>query len=322
MKKVALLFGGYSSEFEISKNSAQTIYNNRPDKYEVFLVEVTKDAWTVILEEERIPFDTVNFEFNHKDETHKIDAAHIYIHGNPGENGKIQALLDMKGIPYVNSNALASELSFDKWFCNQFLKGLGCNVAKSIVLQKNQTYNPNFIINELGMPLFVKPCDSGSSYGISKVKEKEDLEKAIEVAFNEGQTVVIESFLDGREFTCGVYKDEHGVHALPITEIISDTDFFDFTAKYEGKSKEITPAELEEHHAEAIQYETVKAYNFLQLSSVARIDFMLVQGKPYIIEVNTTPGFSKASIVPQMLAAQGTKIKDFWTSIYDFNLGA
>lgn len=320
MKKVGVLFGGYSSEFDISKNSAATILANPPIGYELYAVEVSKEAWTVIINEERIPFHQENFSFQFNNSSVKLDAVHIYIHGNPGENGKIQAYLDMKGIPYVNANALASELSFDKWFCNQFLKGLGCKVAKSIVLQKNQSFNPNFIIDDLGMPLFVKPCDSGSSYGISKVKDKNNLEAAIKLAFEEGETVVIESFLDGREFTCGVYKDEHGVHSLPITEIISDSEFFDFTAKYEGKSKEITPANLEEHHAEAIQNEAVKAYNFLQLASVARVDFMLVQGEPYIIEVNTTPGFSKASIVPQMLKAEGISIQDFWTSIYNFIL--
>ncbi|SFT88260.1 D-alanine-D-alanine ligase [Lishizhenia tianjinensis] len=320
MKKVGLLYGGYSSEFEISKNSAQTIYNNSANNYQLYLIEVKKEAWTVVLEDERIPFDFQNFQFQRNGENIQLDAAHIYIHGNPGENGKIQALLDMKGIPYVNSNALASELSFDKWFCNQFLKGLGANVAKSKVLQKNTTYSTEEVIEELGLPLFVKPCDSGSSYGISKVKNAADLTPAIEAAFNEGQTVVIESFLDGREFTCGVYQDKDGVHALPVTEIISDTDFFDFTAKYEGKSKEITPANLDQKATEAIQKEAVKAYQFLQLSSVARIDFMLVKDTPYIIEVNTTPGFSKASIVPQMLAAQGTKISDFWTNIYNYIL--
>ncbi|MDX1445373.1 D-alanine--D-alanine ligase family protein [Lishizhenia sp.] len=320
MKKVGLLYGGYSSEFEISKNSAHTIFNNSANNYQLYLIEVKQEAWTVILDDIRIPFDLENFQFKHEGENIQLDAAHIYIHGNPGENGKIQALLDMKGIPYVNSNALASELSFDKWFCNQFLKGLGCNVAKSHVLQKNTSYNVENIVQELGLPLFVKPCDSGSSYGISKVKTQKDLTPAIDAAFQEGQTVVIESFLDGREFTCGVYEDENGIHPLPVTEIISDTDFFDFTAKYEGKSQEITPANLDQASTAAIQKETVKAYQLLQLSSVARVDFMLVNGTPYIIEVNTTPGFSKASIVPQMLAAEGTKISDFWTNIYKFIL--
>jgi D-alanine-D-alanine ligase len=238
------------------------------------------------------------------------------VHGNPGENGKLQAFLEMKGIPCINSSALASELSFDKWYCNQFLKGFGVFVAKSLFLTSKTDFTIDQIVAELGLPLFVKPSDSGSSYGISKVKTKEELAPAIEFAFNEGNTIVIESFLDGTEVTCGVYRKPSGVYALPLTEIASENDFFDYEAKYLGKSQEITPARVSEEIKIEVQTIAKRIYQLLQLKSISRIDFMIVNNVPHVIEVNTTPGFSPASIVPQMIACDGNTIKEFWTEIF------
>lgn len=320
MKKIAILCGGFSSEFEISKKSATTILNNFPVGYNPFLVEVTKDSWTAIIAGNRVSYNPWDQSYELDNKIFKVDAAIIYIHGNPGENGKIQAILEMRGIPYINSGALASELSFDKWFCNQFLKGFDIPVAKSLLLMNQNDYPTNEIIETLGLPCFVKPSDSGSSYGISKVNTIEDLNPALKKAFNEGKTVVIEAFLKGTEVTCAAYNTNDGVKTLPITEIVSENDFFDFEAKYMGKSEEIIPARISDIEVERINELTVKIYKLLKLRSIARIDYMLVNNIPHVIEVNTTPGFSEASIVPRMLAHQGKSIRAFWNEILEAEL--
>jgi D-alanine-D-alanine ligase len=196
------------------------------------------------------------------------------------------------------------------------LEGFGYKVAKSEYLTTaNQNLNSDAIIAELGLPIFVKPCDSGSSYGIAKVKEKDQLQKAVDEAFGEGKTVILEAFLDGTEVTCGLYRDEDGVCALPLTEIVSENDFFDFEAKYSGLSQEITPARIDNDMTVEIQKISKDIYELLNLRSVSRIDFMIVGNEPFVIEVNTTPGFSNESIVPKMIDAAGISTKDFWTRI-------
>ena len=320
MKNIAILCGGFSSEFEISIKSATTILNNFPKEYNAFLIEVHQEKWIAIYEGNQYEINPWNLVFTHEDNEVRIDAALIYIHGNPGENGKIQALLEMRNIPYINSGALASELSFDKWFCNQFLKSFDIPVAKSLLLTEEKQFEEQYIIDTLGLPCFVKPSDSGSSYGISKVSQIEELQPALKKAFKEGKTVVIEAFLKGTEVTCGIYQSKNGLHTLPITEIVSENDFFDFEAKYLGKSQEIIPARISLEEVEKIEAITKKIYHLLRLRSIARIDFMLVDNEPFVIEVNTTPGFSAASIVPQMLAHQGKSITEFWSEIIAFEL--
>lgn len=320
MKRIGLFCGGYSSEFEISMKSAATIAANFPKEYEIIQIEVAKSGWIAHYQGKRLAFSLDSCGFQYDDKLIAIDAGLIYIHGNPGENGKIQAYLDLKGIPYANSPALASELSFDKWYCNQFLKNFGIPVAKSLFLRYRNEFSADHIIAELGLPCFVKPSDSGSSYGISKVQAKEELSKALEVAFAEGGTVVIESFLKGTEVTCGVYRRMDGLFALPLTEIASENEFFDYEAKYLGKSQEITPARIPDSVRDKVQERAKYCYDLLQLRSIARIDFMVVDNEPYVIEVNTTPGFSPASIVPQMLACDGISIHDFWKEILTVEL--
>lgn len=319
MKNVGIICGGFSSEFEISLKSAKTIAANFPDGYQPILIEMSKKAWFAQWNNQQYPFDIDTMSFS-ADKEVKIDAAVIYVHGDPGENGKIQALLEMKGIPYVNSGVLASALSFDKWYCNQFLKNFGVKVAKSLFLRGRNAYTANEIVDELALPVFVKPSDSGSSYGISKAKTVEEVEKALDTAFAEGDTVVVESFLKGTEVTCGVYRKRSGVHALPLTEIVTENEFFDYEAKYLGQSQEITPARVSNSIREAVQNSAVMIYELLQLRSIARIDFMVVDDVPHVIEVNTTPGFSPASLVPQMIACDEDTIKNFWTEIFQVEL--
>ena len=303
MKRIGLICGGFSSEYDISVKSVQTIQKHFPDHLECRLIEISRGNW-----QERLQI------------AGEIDAAIIYTHGDPGENGRVQAYLDMLQIPYINSGVLASALSFDKWFCNQFLRGFGFAVAKSQLFHYGAQINASSLIEELGLPLFVKPSDSGSSYGISKVKASNEVQEAFDKAFKEGRTVVAEAFLDGIEVTCGVFRSSTGLIALPLTEIVSETEFFDYAAKYDGKSKEITPARIEDTIREEVQSQAKKIYELLGLRAIARIDFMLVNNQPFVIEVNTTPGFSPASIVPQMLDIAGVSIQNFWKEIIKVEL--
>lgn len=318
MTKLALICGGFSSEHEISIKSANNIKSNFPESYEVYLVYMTKSGWYVEIEGNKYEVDPADFTFRSDEMVVKFDLALIYIHGDPGENGKVQAYLEMIGIPYVNSGPLASQLSFDKWFCNQFLKGFGINVADSIYLSNaNTPIVPSLIVERLGLPVFVKPCDSGSSFGIARCDQQEEIEGAVTSAFKEGRTVVIEEFLSGTEVTCGVYRTPEGISALPLTEIVSKNKFFDYAAKYQGLSEEITPARIDESSTDKTQAIAKKVYEILQLRSIARIDFMIVEGEPYVIEVNTTPGFSNESIVPKMINTAGKTVKEFWSEIME-----
>jgi D-alanine-D-alanine ligase len=321
MKNFGIFCGGYSSEFEISIKSADTIIKHFPNEFRIFKIIVDRENWRVEYENFSVNFDLNTFSFEFEEKLTKIDFGIVYIHGNPGENGKIQALLDLKGIPFVNSGVLSSALSFDKWYCNQFLKSFKIPVANSLFLRTIDEFSNEQIIDELGLPLFVKPSDSGSSYGISKVKRKSELHDALIKSFQEGGTTVIESFLDGIEVTCGVYRNKDGLQALPLTEIASENEFFDYDAKYNGKSQEITPARVTDAIKNKVQNRAKYIYELLQLKSIARIDFMIVGDEPYVIEVNTTPGFSAASIVPQMLACQGLTIQQFWKEIIETELG-
>lgn len=319
MKNVGIIAGGYSSEYAISVLSATNIKNNFPKDYSVYLILMDKQGWTVKLDDDSIlPVNSSNLTFVVNGIEVKIDVAIVYIHGNPGENGKLQSYLEMIDVPYINSGPLASQLSFDKWYCNQFLRGFGYNVADSIYLNnEEQTIDETAIIERLKLPLFVKPCDSGSSYGISRVNEPNQLKPAIDGAFKEGRTVVLERFLGGTEVTCGAYRSRNGLQALPLVEIISENEFFDYQAKYEGLSQEITPARISDDLTLEVQRITREVYDLLKLRSIARVDFMIENGVPYIIEVNTTPGFSKESLVPKMVKQAGKSIENLWQEIVE-----
>ena len=321
MKHIGIICGGYSSEYDISLKSASTILSNLPEPYIGYQIVISEKGWIV-----QNGYNPGIFDLNQGNITYRdgkrveLDGAIVYIHGNPGENGKIQAVLDLLSIPYVNANVLSSALSFDKWFCNQFLSSFNIPIANSILLHAGDSIDEHAIIQTLGLPLFVKPTDSGSSYGISKVKEAGHLRSAIDQAFKEGKTVVLESFLDGVEVTCGVYRNSEELIALPLTEIVSENEFFDYEAKYQGKSHEITPARVTEAQTRNIQAQAKRIYSLLNLKSIARIDFMLVKGIPFVIEVNTTPGFSSESIVPKMLEVAGISISSFWEAILSTEL--
>jgi D-alanine-D-alanine ligase len=321
MRNVAIICGGLSSEYEISLKSAQTIINHFPADYRCHKIIMNADGWWLGEPADAIGIDKNDFSAHVDGKKLNFDLALVYIHGFPGEDGKMQAYLDMLGIPYLNSNSLASELSFDKWFCNQFIKHFGIPVAESFLYLNPNDHKKEDVIAALGLPLFIKPCDSGSSYGVSKVNSENDFDKALQYAFEEGESVVAEKFLNGKEVTCGAYRNLSGVVTLPPTEIVTDNDFFDFSAKYEGKSQEITPARITEKETQLIQEYTEKIYRILRLRSLARVDFIIVNDQPHLVEVNTTPGFSPASIVPQQLKCAGISITDCFDEILRCEFG-
>jgi D-alanine-D-alanine ligase len=321
MRNVAIICGGLSSEYEISLKSAQTIINHFPAEYQCHKIIMNADGWWLGEPAENISIDKNDFSAHVDGQKLTFDLALVYIHGFPGEDGKMQAYFDMLGIPYLNSSALSSELSFDKWFCNQFIKHFGIPVAESFLYLTPKDHKKEDVITALGLPLFIKPCDSGSSFGVSKVNLAEDFDKALQYAFEEGETVVAEKFLNGKEVTCGAYRNLSGVVTLPPTEIVTENDFFDFSAKYEGKSREITPAQISDSETALVQEYTAKIYRILRLRSLARVDFIIVDGQPHLVEVNTTPGFSPASIVPQQLKCAGISITDCFDEILRCEFG-
>lgn len=317
MISVGVICGGFSSENEISLKSSKTIVNAISHKYDAKRVIIRKNGWFVEDNGLELDFDLNTMTYSNSE---FFDFFIIYSHGDPGENGKIASFLDIKGVKYINSPPLSSSLSFDKWFCNQFLNNFGFKVAKSLVFSKRDKIDSKKIIDNLGLPLIVKPTDSGSSFGVSKVKEDTDLENSMSIAFKEGNSVVIEEFLVGREITCGVYRLNGELFTLPLAEIISHNEFFDFDAKYNGKSTEVIPAEIEDKISSKISDLTKSIYDILNLKFIARIDFIVVDGEPYVMEINTTPGFSSASIFPQMIESSGKDLSSFLTELIEYEL--
>lgn len=301
-KNIAIVAGGYSSELEVSLKSVETIYQYLPnDKYEKYVVIINSQGWNVRVNEALFPINKNDFSFEMDGKTHSFDCVYLTIHGTPGEDGKLQGYFDMLGIPYNSCDSKTSALTFDKWLCNQVLANNGINVSKSILINDRAfLFNSKKIVEELGLPCFVKPNDGGSSFGISKVKEELQLIPAINRAFAEGNEVMIEAFMEGKEVTCACFKSDKEIIALPLIEIVSENEFFDYEAKYEGKSQEICPARIEDELRDKVQEITKKIYALLGLKGIIRVDFMLVKNEPYVIEVNTAPGMSGASLVPQM----------------------
>ncbi|MCG8577574.1 MAG: D-alanine--D-alanine ligase [Flavobacteriales bacterium] len=312
-KKVAIIFGGYSSEFQISEKSAGVIYENIDrDLYEPYLVEISRKSWHVALKGGVVlPIDKNKFTFIDNDTEKSFDIAFITIHGTPGEDGKLQAYFDMLGLPYANSSVFSASLSFNKWACNSFLRAFGIATARAILIRKGDSPNPIEIADELGFPCFVKPNDGGSSFGITKVKTLMEMPDAIARAFEEGDEVVIESCIDGREITCGLYAKGAGIVTLPPTEIVTDNEYFDYSAKYEGKSNEITPADIPFTLQTELFNTSKNIYRRLGLKGLARVDYIVNEdGVPFLIEVNTNPGMSEESIVPQQIRANEQSMKE------------
>jgi D-alanine-D-alanine ligase len=317
-KKIALVTGGYSGEATISYKSAKTIYNNL-DKalFDVYLVDVNPEGWFYENEGQKINVNREDFTLDLKGEKIQFDAVFIGMHGTPGEDGKLQGYFDMLGLPYTSCNAASSALTFNKRYTVAVAAMAGIHVAKSVHLFKHTPYNLEDIGITLKMPVFVKPNNGGSSIGMSKVTAVEQLEAAIQKAFAEDDQVLIEQMITGREFTVGVFKGDGAIQVLPITEVVAHKEFFDFEAKYEGKSSETTPAQITEQWKRKIEEAAKKVYQVFNCNGVVRIDFIYNEedDAPFMLEINTIPGQSEASIIPQQVKAKGWELKDFYAKL-------
>ncbi|WP_326982204.1 D-alanine--D-alanine ligase [Chryseobacterium sp. MYb264] len=312
-KNVAVVMGGYSDEYVVSLKSGQLIYDSLDrDLYNVYKVVILKDEWYFLGEnDQKYAINKGDFSVTlDNGETLKFDVCFNIIHGTPGENGILQAYWDAIGQKYTGCDFYQSALTFNKKDTLAVLSKYGIPSAKSVYLRKGEEINVDEIIENLGLPVFVKPNQSGSSLGISKVKEKSELLAATEVAFKEDDEILIESFLDGMEVSVGVIDYKGETIVLGITEIVPQNEFFDYEAKYEGASEEITPARIDDETRIRVEEISKRAYNSLGMSGFSRSEFILMNGIPYMLEMNTNPGFSPASILPQQAKIYGISITD------------
>ncbi|HSN62452.1 MAG TPA: D-alanine--D-alanine ligase [Ferruginibacter sp.] len=320
-KNIALVTGGYSGEAVISYKSAEAISKNiDTDKWNYYLVDIHPSGWFhPTASGEKITVDKNDFSITLNGVKITFDAVLISLHGTPGEDGKLQGYLDCLHIPYTSCDAATSALTFNKRYTVAVASFAGMHVAKSMHLFKSDVISGAQIAQQLTLPVFVKPNNGGSSIGMSKVTNAEHLEAAVEKAFKEDDQVLVEEFIKGREFTIGVFKTNGKIIALPITEIISKNEFFDFEAKYEGASEEITPANVEEAVAEKVREAARKAYLVFNCKGIVRIDFIHDEqsGNPYMLEINTVPGQSAASLVPQQVVAMGWTLKAFYSALIE-----
>jgi D-alanine-D-alanine ligase len=320
-KKIALVTGGYSGEAVISYKSATTIEKNiDADKWDCYKIDINPAGWFYMAADgQMIPVDKNDFSIIVNNTKINFDAVLVGLHGTPGEDGKLQGYFDCLKIPYTSCDAATSALTFNKRYTVAVAAFAGMHVARSLHLFKNIPVTVDAILKELQLPLFVKPNNGGSSLGISKVKEAGELQQALDKAFNEDDQVLVEEFISGREFTIGVFKSKGKIIALPITEIISKNEFFDFEAKYEGASEEVTPANVAESIAEKVRAEAIRAYSVFNCNGIVRIDFIYneTDGNPYMLEINTVPGQSAASLVPQQVVAMGWTLKEFYSALIE-----
>jgi len=323
-KKVAIVAGGYSSEFDVSINSSRGLRTFiDPERYDSIVVIITKDQWFIPLDEQEIiPIDKNDFSFTYSGRKIHFDFVYITIHGMPGENGLLQGYFDMLKIPYSSCGVLTSALTFNKYFCNQFLKNFGVKTAEFIYLHKGEQWDPATIQSKLGLPVFVKPNDSGSSFGVTKVCLASQLEKAITTAFEEGTGVLVERFMPGMEVTCGCYKIKDKTTVLPVTEVVSKSEFFDFNAKYSvGGAEEITPARISNQLTDEVQSLTSNIYDWIGAKGIIRVDYIISpEGEVRMLEINTTPGMTLTSFIPQQIKAAGLNIQDVFTEIIENEL--
>ena len=323
-KRIAILSGGDSSEYEISVKSAGQIMTwINSSKYIPYPVTVKANNWMARLENgEELPVDLRDFSIKVNGKKVSFDYAYIIIHGNPGENGKIQAYLELQNIPYNTSGVLSSSLSFNKYACKMYLRNFGVLTPEAIMIHKNTPFRPEIITDRVGLPCFVKPNNGGSSFGTSKVNRYEDLEKAIEFAFNEDDEVIIESYVKGTELSCGLLKTKTEEIIFPVTEIVSKNEFFDYEAKYSpGMSEEITPATVSEELQKKCRNIASEIYDHLMCKGIVRADFIARGNQLYFLELNSIPGMSKESIVPKQIRSMGLSVEEIIEKVISDTIG-
>lgn len=317
---IAFVTGGYSTEAEISYKSAITIEKNiDTEKFDFYKIDITPDSWNCVHNGSKVEVNKHDFSLELDGKKIKFDAVLIGIHGTPGEDGKLQGYFDLVGLPYTSCDAATSALTFNKRYTVAVASFGGIKTAKSLHLFKHSPVSAESILAQLKLPVFVKPNNGGSSIGMSKVNDAAELPSALEKAFKEDTQVLVEEFISGREFTVGVFKTTEDIIVLPITEIITKKDFFDYEAKYQGASEEITPAKITPEMQEQIRGTARKVYEVFNCRGVVRIDFIYNEEakQPYILEINTVPGQSAASIVPQQVQIMGWNLKDFYSSLIE-----
>lgn len=319
MKNIALITGGESSEWKIALEGAELVEKSLdPSKYNIYKIVLHDGHWRYTDDEGNVSeLDRNDFTLTIKGVKIRPDYALILIHGTPGEDGRLQGYLDMMHVPYSSCGFVSSVLTFDKSACKHALYGTGINLAHEIVLNRHDRPDPEQIAASLGLPLFVKPNASGSSFGVTKVKRTEELLPAIEEAFKESDRVLIEEYIAGREISCGVMIAGGKEYIFPITELISENEFFDYDAKYKGLAKEVTPAQLAPELVKKINRMTLDAYKALNCRGVVRIDFIVKGEDPYLIEINSIPGMSAHSIIPQQARQIGMSVSELYDIIIE-----
>ena len=317
-KSVAVIYGGNSSEHQVSIQSGKNVAANLDrERYDVYEILIKGKSWSLIARngEEMEPAEINKTDFSAAG-VH-FDVAFIMIHGTPGENGLLQGYFEMLEIPFTTCNAFVSNIAFDKYSCKRFLDFAGVKFAKDCYIRKGRPYSPRSIVAQLGLPLFIKPTNGGSSFGVTKVKSMEEIEPAVERAFLENDAVMAEEAIVGREVTNGIYTDRGKIINLPVTEIVTEREFFDFEAKYQGLSKEICPAPLPPHITEQIQQMTTHIYTFMGCSGLVRMDYIIKGEEIFFLEMNMVPGMTPMSLIPAQVRAAGIEIKEFFTALVE-----
>ena len=317
-KSVAVIYGGNSSEHQVSIQSGKNVAANLDrERYDVYEILIKGKSWSLIARngEEMEPAEIDKTDFSAAG-VH-FDVAFIMIHGTPGENGLLQGYFEMLEIPFTTCNAFVSNIAFDKYSCKRFLDFAGVKFAKDCYIRKGRPYSPRSIVAQLGLPLFIKPTNGGSSFGVTKVKSMEEIEPAVERAFLENDAVMAEEAIVGREVTNGIFTDRGKIVNLPVTEIVTEREFFDFEAKYQGLSKEICPAPLPPHITEQIQQMTTHIYTFMGCSGLVRMDYIIQGEEIFFLEMNMVPGMTPMSLIPAQVRAAGIEIKEFFTALIE-----
>lgn len=311
--------GGYSNEYKISLNSGNLVYKQIDTTiYEAYRAHILEEGWFVVTDDEqKHPIDKADFSITINGEKIIFDCVFNIIHGTPGEDGIFQGYLEMLNIPQTACDYYQAALTFNKRDCISILKAYGIKTATNYFLNKGDEILEDEIIDRVGLPCFVKANKAGSSFGVSKVKRKEDLMEAIHFSFQEDEEVIIESFLDGTEVSVGVIEYNNEIVALPVTEIISENEFFDYEAKYLGQSQEITPANISEKDTRSVQEQAKRIFKILKLKGLTRAEFIFYNNEPHFVEINTCPGLSEASILPQQAKAAGITLKDLFSNVIE-----
>lgn len=324
-RTIAIVGGGDTSEYQVSLRSAQGIYSFiDKERYNLYIVQMHGQDWHVCLPDgTTAPIDRNDFSFCTADGSKvTFDFAYITIHGTPGEDGRLQGYFDMLRIPYSCCGVLAASLTYNKFACIQYLRAFGVRVADSILLRKGQFIPDEEVVSKIGLPCFIKPSLGGSSFGVTKVKTSEQIQPAIAKAFGEAEEVMIESFMPGTEVTCGCYRTRGKSVVFPITEVVTGNEFFDYDAKYNGQVQEITPARIPDALRDRIQRLTLAIYDIIGAQGIIRIDYIIsADEKINLLEVNTTPGMTPTSFIPQQVRAAGLDIKEVMTDIIENAFG-